>query len=148
MIFPTSHQVMSVGCVLRHINPSGFYSVYIHIFYMFMLIKMYSYDTRILRTQAVWNKSWKWLHTKQQLYSHLSLIPKITQIRPTNRARHYCRNIFGVFLWSPTHGCAIFGRLARTNISSMQIHDVLLRSYTKRWILERERERERERGRE
>ena len=72
--------------------------------------------TRMLR--AVLNKSWKQHPTKQQLYNHLPPIMKTVQVRQTKHVGHCWRSkdelISDVLLWTPLHGRAKVGRLART----------------------------------
>ena len=57
---------------------------------------------------AILNKSWKQQPMKQQLYGHLSPIPKTIRIRRTIFAGHCRRNndklIRDVRLWTPTYG--------------------------------------------
>ena len=72
--------------------------------------------TRMLR--AILNKSWRQHPTRHQLYGHLPPITKTIQGRRTRHAGHCWRNrdelIKDVLLWTPTHGRAKAGRLART----------------------------------
>ena len=74
--------------------------------------------TRMLR--AILNKSWEQHPTKQQLYGHLPPITKTIKIRRTRHAGHCWRSrdelIRDVLLWTPSHGRAKVGRLARTYI--------------------------------
>ena len=77
--------------------------------------------TRMLR--AVLNKSWRQHPTRLQLYGHLPPITKTIQVRRTRHAGHCWRSkdelISNVLLWTPTHGCARVGRLARTYIQQL-----------------------------
>ena len=78
-------------------------------------------------------KAWRQLHknaasnieqilgqhpTKQQLYGHLSPITKSIQVRRTIHAGHCWRSKFklicDILIWTPLHGRAKAGRLART----------------------------------
>ena len=69
------------------------------------------------------NKSWRQHPTKHQLYGHLPPITKTIQVRRTRHAGHCWRSrdelISGVLLWTPTHGRAKAGRLARTYIQQL-----------------------------
>ena len=72
---------------------------------------------------AILNKSW-WQHpTRHQLYGHLPPITKTIQVRRTRHAGHCWRSsdelISDVLLWTPTHGRAKAGRLARTYIQQL-----------------------------
>ena len=66
------------------------------------------------------NKSSRQHPTKQQLYGHQPSITKNIQIRRTNHAEHGWRSrdelISDVLQWTPSHGRAKVGRLARTYI--------------------------------
>ena len=77
--------------------------------------------TRMLR--AILNKSWRPHPTRHQLYGHLPPIAKTIQVRPTRHAGRCWRSrdelISDVLLWTPTHGCAKAGRLARTYIQQL-----------------------------
>ena len=77
--------------------------------------------TRMLR--AILNKSWRQHPTRHQLYGHLPPIMKTIQVRGTRYAGHYWRSrdelISDVLLWTPTHGRAKAGRLARTYIQQL-----------------------------
>ena len=83
--------------------------------------KLDSNYTRML--QAILNKSWRQHPTKQQLYRHLTPIIKTVQIRWTRHAGYCWRSedelINNVLLWSPSHGRAKVGRLARTYIQQL-----------------------------
>ena len=61
--------------------------------------------------------------TKQQLYGHLQPIMKTIQVRWTRHARHCWRSknelISDELLWTPSHGRAKAGRLARTYIQQL-----------------------------
>ena len=69
--------------------------------------------TRMLR--AILNKSWRQHPTQKQLYGHL---PPITRAIKIRRTRHCWRSrdelISDELLWTPSHGRAKVGRLART----------------------------------
>ena len=73
--------------------------------------------TRMLR--AILNKSWRQHPTKQQLPP----ITKTIKVRRTRHAGHCWRSgdelISDVLLWTPSHGQARAGRLARTNIQQL-----------------------------
>ena len=77
--------------------------------------------TRMLR--AILNKSRRQHPTKQQLYGHLPSIPKTIQVRWTRHAEHCWRSrdelISDVLLWTPSHGRAKAGQLARTYIQQL-----------------------------
>ena len=77
--------------------------------------------TRMLR--AILNKSWRQHLTRHQLYGHLPPITKTIQVRRTRHAEHCWRSrdelIRDVLLWTPTHGRAKAGRLARTYIQQL-----------------------------
>ena len=72
---------------------------------------------------AILNKSWRQHPTKQQLYGHLPPTMKTIKIRRTRHAGHCWRSrdklISDVLLWTPTHGRAKAGRLARTYIQQL-----------------------------
>ena len=72
--------------------------------------------TRMLR--AILNKTWQQHPTRHQLYGHLPLITKTSQIRRTRHAGHCCRSrdelISDVLLWTPTYSQAKARRIART----------------------------------
>ena len=57
---------------------------------------------------AILNKSWKQHSTKQQLYSHLTLISQTIQVRWARIAGHYERSkdelISDILQWIPTQG--------------------------------------------
>ena len=78
-------------------------------------------DTRMLR--EILNRSWQQHPTRHQLYGHLPPITKTIQVRRTRYAGHCWRSrdelISDVLLWSPTHGRAKAGRLARTYIQQL-----------------------------
>ena len=69
------------------------------------------------------NKSWRQHPTRHQLYGHLPPITKTIQVRRTRHAGHCWRSrdelIRDVLLWTPTHGRAKAGRLARTYIQQL-----------------------------
>ena len=100
--------------------------------------KLVSNYTRMLR--AIFNKSWRQYPTKQQLYGHQPLITKTIQVRRTKHAEHCWRSrdwLMRDFLqWTPAHGRAKAGRLARTN-SFVRIRDLALRTCQKRWTIGR-----------
>ena len=77
--------------------------------------------TRMLR--AILNKFRRQHPTKQQLYGHLPSITKTIKIRRTRHLRHCWRSrgefISDVLLWTPSHGRAKAGRLARTNMQQL-----------------------------
>ena len=77
--------------------------------------------TRMLR--AILNRSCRQHLTKQQLHGYLSPITKTIQIRRTRHAGHCWRSrdklISDLLLWTPSHGRAIVGRPARTNIQKL-----------------------------
>ena len=77
--------------------------------------------TRMLR--AILNKSWRQHPTRHQLYGHLPPITKTIQVRRTRHAGHCWRSreelIRDMLLWTPTHGRAKAGRLARTYIQQL-----------------------------
>ena len=83
--------------------------------------KLDSNYTRML--QAILNKSWRQHPTKLQLYSHLPLIMKTIQVRRTRHAGHCWRRegklISNILLWTPSHGRAKAGQLARTYIQQL-----------------------------
>ena len=83
--------------------------------------KLDSNYTRML--QAILNKSWRQHPIKQQLYGHLPLITKTIQVRRTRYAGHCWRSrdrlINDILLWTPSHGRAKAGRLARTYIQQL-----------------------------
>ena len=73
--------------------------------------------------RAILNKSWRQYPAKQQLYGHLPPITKTIKIRRTRHAGPCWRSrdelISDVLLWTPSHGRAKAGRLARTNIHKL-----------------------------
>ena len=73
--------------------------------------------------RAILNKSWRQHPTKQQLYSHLSLITKTIQVRQTRHAENCWRSrdelISDILLWTPSHGRAKAGWPARTYIQQL-----------------------------
>ena len=77
--------------------------------------------TRMMRVAL--KKSWRQNPTKQQLYGHLPPITKTIQVTRSRHAEHCWRSkdglISGVLLWTPAHGRAMFGRLARTYIQQL-----------------------------
>ena len=72
---------------------------------------------------AILNMSWTQHPTKQQMYGHLSHIPKTFQVRRTRYARHCWRSrdelISDVLLWTPFHGRAKAGRPGRTYVQKL-----------------------------
>ena len=83
--------------------------------------KLDSNYTRML--WAILNKSWRQHPTKQQLYGPLPPITKNIQVRWTRHARHCWRSkdelISDILLWTPLHGWAKAGQLARTYIQRL-----------------------------
>ena len=83
--------------------------------------KLDSNYTRMLR--AILNESWRQHPTKQQLYGHLQPITKTIKIRRTRYAGHCWRSkdefISDVLPWTPSHGQAKAGQLARTYIQQL-----------------------------
>ena len=82
--------------------------------------KLDSNCKRMLRAEL--NKSWGPHSTKQLLYGHLP-ISKAIQIRQARHAGH-CRTrkrefISDVLLWTSSHGRAMVGRPARTNLQQL-----------------------------
>ena len=77
--------------------------------------------TRMLR--AILNKFWRQHPTRQQLYGHLPLFTKTIKVRLTRHAGHCWKGgdelINDVFLWTPSHGWAKAGWLARTYIQRL-----------------------------
>ena len=77
--------------------------------------------TRMLR--AILNKSWRQQPTRHQLYGHLPPITKTIQVGRTRHAGHCWRSrgefVRDVLLWTPTHGRAKAGRLARIYIQQL-----------------------------
>ena len=73
--------------------------------------------------RAILNKSWGQHPTKQQLYGHLTPIPKTIKIRRARHAGHCWRSrdelISDVFLWTSSHGRVKAGRPARTYIQQL-----------------------------
>ena len=73
--------------------------------------------------RAILNKSWRQHLTRHQLYGHLPSTTKTIQVRRTRHARHCWRSrdelIRDALLWTPTHGRAKAGRLARTYIQQL-----------------------------
>ena len=80
-------------------------------------------DNYIVMLRAILNKSWRQHPTKQQLYGHLPPIMKNFKIRRTRHAGHCWRSrdalISDATLWTPSHGRAKAGRLARTYIQQL-----------------------------
>ena len=95
--------------------------------------------TRMLR--AILNKSFRQHPTKQQLYCHLPPITKTIKIRRTRHTGHCWRSrdelISDVLQWTPSHGRAKAGRLARTYNSSVPIRDLTLKTCRKQWTIGR-----------
>ena len=77
--------------------------------------------TRMLR--AILNTSWRQYPTKQQLYGHLPPITKSIKVRRTRHTERCWRirdELISDFLqWTPSHGQAKAGRLARTYIQQL-----------------------------
>ena len=101
--------------------------------------------TRMLR--AIFNRSWRQHPTKKQQYGHLPPITKTIQIRQTRHAEHCWRSkdelISDVLLWTPAHGRAKAGQPTRTYLRQLcEDTGVALRTYRKRWTIERGDERE------
>ena len=67
--------------------------------------------------------TWRQHPTKQQLYGHLPPITKTIQVRRTRHAGHYWWSrdelISDILLWTPSHGRAKTGQLARTYIQQL-----------------------------
>ena len=84
-------------------------------------LKLDSNYPRMLR--AILNKSWRQHPTNQQLYGHLPSITRTIIIRRTRHAGHCWRSrdnlTSDVLQWTPSHGRAIAGRLARTYIQQL-----------------------------
>ena len=72
---------------------------------------------------AILKKSWRQHSTKQQLYGLLPPITKTTQVRRPRHARHCWGSmeelVRHVLLWTPSHGHAKAGRLARIYIQQL-----------------------------
>ena len=77
--------------------------------------------TRMVR--AILNKSRRQHPTRHQLYGHLPPITNTIQVRRTRHAGHCWTSrdelIRDLLLWTPTHGRAKAGRLARTYIQQL-----------------------------
>ena len=77
--------------------------------------------TRMQR--VILNKTWKQHPRKQHLYGHRPPSSKTIQIRRTRHAGHFWRSkgdlISDVLQWTPSHGRAGFGRLARTYLQQL-----------------------------
>ena len=73
--------------------------------------------------RAILNKFWRQQLTKQQLYGHLSLITKTIQVKQTGHGGYSWRSkdklIRDIVLWTPSHGRAKVGRLARTYLQQL-----------------------------
>ena len=100
--------------------------------------------TRML--QAILNKSWRQHPTKHQLYSHLPPITKTIQVRQTSHAGHFWRSrdelISDVLLWTPhMAGQKQDNQLEHTFSSYVNIWDVALKTYQRRWTIGRIGER-------
>ena len=100
--------------------------------------KLESNYTRMVR--AILNKSWRQHLTKHQLYGHLLLITKTTQVRRTRHTGHCWRNrdelISDVLVWTPSYDRAKQDdELEPTYSSSLRIRDVALRNYRKWWTI-------------
>ena len=88
--------------------------------------------TRML--QAILNKSWQQHPTRHQLYGYLPPITKTIQIRQTRHAGHS---------YGPPHmaGQKQDDQLEYTFSSYLRIWDVALKTYQRRWTIERSGER-------
>ena len=84
--------------------------------------KLDDHYTKMLR--EIMNKSWRQHPTKQLLYGHLPPITKIIQVRRTRHAGLCWRTkdelISKILPWTPSHGRAKAGRLARTYIQQLR----------------------------
>ena len=73
--------------------------------------------------QAILNKSWRQIPTKQQLYGNLPPITKTIQVRRTRHAGYCWRSkdelISDIFPWTPSYGQAKAGRPAKTFIQQL-----------------------------
>ena len=83
--------------------------------------KLDSNYTKML--QAILNKSWRQHLTKQLLYGHQPTITKTIQVRRNIHSGHCWRSrdelISDVLQWTPSHGRAKVGWLARTYIQQL-----------------------------
>ena len=100
--------------------------------------------TRMLR--AIQNKSWKQHPTRNQIYDHQHLIPKIIQVRRTRHAVYCWRSrdelISDIVLWTPTYGRTKRDDLLEHTFSSyVRIRDVALKTCQRRWTIGRSGER-------
>ena len=97
--------------------------------------------------QSISNKSWRQHATKQQLYSHLPPIRKTIKTRRTRHAGHCWRSwdelISHVLLWTPSHGRAKAGRLARSYIEQLCVDTECSPEYRPEAMDDREEWRER-----
>ena len=93
--------------------------------------------TRILRT--ILNKSWKQQPTKQQLYGHLPPIMKTIQVKRSRHVGHSRRSrdelISDITAYIDEHRQD--DQLESTHNSSVPIQDVYLKTYQKRWTIEK-----------
>ena len=106
--------------------------------------KLDGYYTRMLR--AILNKSRRQHPTKHQLYGHLPSITKIIQVRRTRHAGHCWRSrdelISDVHLWTPHMAEQNQDdQLEHTYSSYVRIRGVALKTYQRRWTIERSGER-------
>ena len=96
--------------------------------------------TRMMR--AILNNSWKQHPTKQLPYDHLPSITKTIQVRRTRHAGHCYRNrdklVSDELLWTPSHGRAKAGRLARTYIQQLSANTGFSREDLLRTVDDRE----------
>ena len=80
-------------------------------------------DNYIRIRQAILNKSWKQLPTKEQLYGYLPPVTKTIKIRRTRHAGHCCRSrdelVSRVLLWTPSQGRANAKHPTRTHIQQL-----------------------------
>ena len=84
--------------------------------------------------------------TKHEMYGHLPPITKTIQVRRTRHARHCWRSrvepISDIIQWTPSHGRAkADDQLKPSYNCSVQIQDVDLKTYRKRWTIEKDGER-------
>ena len=94
--------------------------------------------------RAILNKTWR-QHSQSSSCTAIypNLITKAIQVRRTRHTGHCWRSkdelISCILLWTPSHGRAKAGRLARTYIykNSVPIQDVALKTYWKRWTIEK-----------
>ena len=78
------------------------------------------------KIRALSNKSWRQHLTKQQRFNHLPPITKTIQVRRNRHAEHCWRTkdelLSDIILWTPSHGLAKAGRLARTYIQQLCVN--------------------------